>query len=99
MEGPRAQVRVEGNRHLLFMTPQALRKRWTTTDGLSLSRRVVEAVLQKQPFNGLGLDGFDGRIDLRGFRFPAPVEVASFDVEGTNLRLGEHVGLLRLEGL
>lgn len=68
-----------------------LKRRWESAEGAATARAVTEALSAGRPLAELDLPTVDGRIDLRGIEFPAPVSrTARVAVEG----LGEPSGLV-----
>jgi uncharacterized protein YjbI with pentapeptide repeats len=60
-----------------------LRKRWRQGAGAERAAAVLERLRQGSPLDDLGLDEYEGRIDLRGLALPTPDSVRLHAAGGT----------------
>jgi uncharacterized protein YjbI with pentapeptide repeats len=59
-----------------------LANRWTSREGAALAREAIDRLVRGGRLDALGLASHEGRVDLRGIRFPAPAAGAPRRVGG-----------------
>lgn len=77
-------------------TGRELRSRWTSGQGLDRAKSVLAALTAGEALSSTGLPTVDGRVDLRGFPFPEPLQLQEITAKGTTVALGVFAGMVEV---